>query len=271
MQEKLSLFVAGVMISLSKVIKKNFTNELEEKSITIQLMTMNYPEHQTNDTDIAAEERKFVKKQIIEKAQKEADLIIENAKHEAEVLRDQIKKEKQAFDAEKKKIMEQAKSDGFAEGVQLGKEKGYQEVNDLIQFAKSIVEEAKVEYKNCVEHSEQTILSLSLKVAEKILHLSLDEKEEIFLPIVKKAIEEVKDYKEVQVYVHPSHYQLLVSKKDEFVPYFHEGQIYIYPDENMSTTDCVIETDGIRIDASLDTQLQELKNRLIEIFIGDEQ
>ena len=38
--------------------------------------------------------------------------------------------------------------------------------------------------------------------------------------IVKRAIKEAKDNREVQLHVHPIHYQYLLSKKEELVIHF---------------------------------------------------
>jgi len=256
------------MISLSNVIKRTFTDEMEEK-ITIRLLTMNRSRQPHEETDGSIQS--LQNNEYIEKAIEEANLIVERANQEADQIRRQIEKEKRLFAEEKEKIYQQAHHEGYSKGIQLGQEKGYREVEELIQFAKSIVDEAKIEYQNCVGKSEQTILTLSLKVAEKILCSSLHENEERFLPLVKKAIDEVKNYKEVQIYVNPSRYALLVNKRDELLPHFYDGQLYIYPDENLSETGCIIETDGLRMDVGLDTQLQEIKKKLFELFIGDEE
>ncbi len=256
------------MISLSNVIKRTYTDEMEEK-ITIRLLTMNRSRQPHEETDGSIQP--LQNNEYIEKAIEEANLIVERANQEADQIRRQIEKEKRLFAEEKEKIYQQAHHEGYSKGIQLGQEKGYREVEELIQYAKSIVDEAKIEYQNCVGKSEQTILTLSLKVAEKILCSSLNENEERFLPLVKKAIDEVKNYKEVQIYVNPSRYALLVNKRDELLPHFHDGQLYIYPDENLSETGCIIETDGLRIDVGLDTQLREIKKKLFELFIGDEE
>jgi flagellar assembly protein FliH len=256
------------MISLSNVIKKTYTDEKEEK-ITIRLLTMNRSKQPHEETDGSIQS--LQNNEHIEKAIEAANLIVERANQEADQIRRQIEKEKRLFAEEKEKMYQQAHHEGYSKGIQLGQEKGYREVEELIQFAKSIVDEAKIEYQKCIDKSEQTILTLSIKVAEKILCSSLNENEERFLPLVKKAIDEVKNYKEVQLYVNPRRYALLIKKKEELLPHFHDGQLYIYPDENLSETSCIIETDGLRIDVGLDTQLQEIKKKLYEMFIGDEE
>ncbi len=256
-------------ISLSNVIKKDYTGQLEGKKISIRYLTVNHKIEQERTNHIYTESQ-IMKENYIKQAMLEAEEIVKQAKLEANKIKQQIEQEKVAFEEEKQKAFEQARTQGFETGVNEGRAKGYEEVNDSIQFAKSIVDQARIEYMQCVEKSEQTILTLSLKAAEKILREQLQESGSSFLSIVKQAIEEVKDYKEIKLYVHPNQYELLVENKGDLIPYFHEGQMYIYPNENLTEFGCVIETDGIRIDASIDMQLQELKRKLLDLFSGDD-
>lgn len=256
-------------ISLSNVIKKDYTGHLEEKKISIRYLAVN-PKNEQEGTNPILSESQILKENYIKQAMLEAEEIVKQAKLEAEIIKNQIVQEKREFEEHKQKAFEEAQIQGFETGVNQGRVKGYEEVNDSIQFARNIVDQAKIEYMRCVEKSEQTILTLSLKVAEKILRGQLYESETSFLPIVKQAIDEVKDYKEIKIYVHPNQYELLVANKGELIPYYHEGQIFIYPNENLTEFDCVIETDGMRIDASIDIQLQEIKRKLLDLFSGDE-
>src|SRR5690606_25797646 len=116
---------------------------------------------------------------------------------------------------------------------------------------------------------EQTILSIGFKVAEKILHNQLNRDPEAILPLVRDAVFEAKEYHEIHIYIHPSKYPLLVEEKDElFAPLTQEKQMFIYPSPELPETGCIIETDGGRIDAGIDSQFQELKAKLFAIFSG---
>ena len=53
-------------------------------------------------------------------------------------------------------------------------------------------------------------------------------------------------------------------------PYLTETEMYIYPDNDLAENACIIDTDGERIDASVDSQLHELKTKLFERFHGDD-
>lgn len=75
----------------------------------------------------------------------------------------------------------------------------------------------------------------------------------------------MREQSEVKVYVHPFYYEMLVQQKDELRAVFNQPtDIFIYPDEQLTENGCVIETPFGRIDASVDTQLQQIKQQLLE-------
>jgi flagellar assembly protein FliH len=67
--------------------------------------------------------------------------------------------------------------------------------------------------------------------------------------------------------VNPSRYSFLLSRKDELIALFpREVDFYIYPDEDLLEEACLIESANGRIDASVDSQLDEIKNKLIDLL-----
>ena len=56
------------------------------------------------------------------------------------------------------------------------------------------------------------------------------------------------------------YYQYLLSQKEELITIFsHETNLFIYPNEDLPEDGCVIESESGRLDASIDTQLLEIK------------
>ncbi|MGM9956219.1 MAG: FliH/SctL family protein, partial [Peribacillus sp.] len=121
-----------------------------------------------------------------------------------------------------------------------------------------------------LESSESVILDIALNVAKKIIGQQLEAKEETFLSLVKGAIKEAREYREVQVHIHPSRYQSILSHKDEMIAIFpKEAELYIYPDDELDESSCIIESENGRIDASVDSQLLEIKAKLSELLEGE--
>lgn len=246
---------------MSKLIKSCSERSKESKKIISikKIQPEQYPGTKKNNPDR--------ERQMIENQKAEADKIIFEAKQAAQRLKEQIEKEKAMLDEEKNRLFNEAREAGFAEGMRQGREKGYQETADQLQLARNTVECSKRDYRAKLESSEETILALGIKVAEKILAQKLDGDPEQFLPLVKQVLKEAKEYKEIGLHVNPVHYEAVLLHKEELLRLFpREIEFYIYPDENLSAGSCIIESPHGRIDASIDRQLEEIKRSLFSLL-----
>ena len=251
---------------MSNVIKSTFSGIADGKQISIKTYRRPDPSHNTEQEN----QDKELVSSIINSAKEEAGMILAQAEEEAKKVRAWLAEERQQLEHDREKVLKDAYEEGFQQGFHEGMRKGYEEAEREILNAQSVVEKAKEEYEKYVEKGEQTILAIAMKAAEKILHQKLEEQPDILLPIIRQAVFEVKEYQNIHIYVHPSRYPLLIDQKDELLfPLSLEKQIYIYPSPELSESDCIIETDGGRIDAGIDTQFAELKKKLYEIFRGD--
>lgn len=253
------------MISLSRLIKSawNPPNLEEEKVISIKVLARSQQDH--SEAFTFQSETEYQK--IVQQATEEAQTIINKARQEADTLIEQVTLDRQSWEQEKAIMAEDARQSGFNLGIEQGRANGYQEYCELVNVAKNIVDSSKQDYFKKVESSEQMILNLGLIVAEKILGKKIEEDPEVFLSIVKRALKEARDYREIQIHIHPVHYDLVLSQKEELIRIFpKETDIYVYPDDDLHERDCIIESTNGRIDASVDSQLVEIKTKLIELL-----
>ncbi|KAB2337508.1 flagellar assembly protein FliH [Cytobacillus depressus] len=261
------------MISLSRLIKGlTFSDgqlQSDKKIISIKVFKPFTEEDEIEspaiNLDVQAEE-------IIENARLEADALINNARQEAELLRQQLEEKLQSFEAEKEQITLHAKEAGYNAGLEDGRQNGYLEYHEIIQSAQAIVESAKKDYRTHVESSEKEILEIGMKVAQKIIGKMIIDNEEDFLSIVKRALKEAREHEEIQLHIHPLHYDFLLANKYELKTLFpKEVDLFIYPDDELTESSCIIESVNGRIDASVDSQLDEVKQKLNELLEGEQQ
>lgn len=258
------------MILLSNVIKSQWAGPEEDKHKIISIRMLHAIKKDDPSADINPYDH--VKQKIITNAEKDAEKIVEGAKVEAQSIREQMAAEQKAWEEEKRKLVDQAKQQGFSQGHAEGKDQGYKEYQETILFAKDIVNASKKDYQAKIDSSEETVLELGMKVAEKILGMKLADSEQNFLSLVKRALKDVHKYLEIQLFVHPKHYEFILAHKDELAALFpKETNIYIYPDEEQSDNNCMIETANGRTDASVDSQLAEMKRQLCELLESDRQ
>ncbi|MCA1040773.1 flagellar assembly protein FliH [Bacillus infantis] len=255
------------MISLSRLIKSHWAqpSELQKKVISIKQLNQDLPAAEMQ------EEAPFNQQLLIDEARREAEAIIQQANEESRQLLEHIEQERIRFEQEKEEARESARHEGFQEGLAEGRQSGFMEFSETIGFAKDIVETSKADYQKTIESSEGTILDIGIKVAERILSGVLEEDSSKFLPVVKRALKESREYREVQLHVHPSRYSFLLEHKDELLAlYPRETNLYIYPDEELKEDSCFIESPGGRINAGVDSQLEVMKRKLIELLESED-
>ncbi|WP_246939945.1 flagellar assembly protein FliH [Bacillus pinisoli] len=253
---------------MSRLIKSQYVNPHEDEKKVIKLQPVFIPSiGEEVSPELTLLRANQEAERILADAKEQKERVTDEAKAMLQQVQDQISELKAEWELEKKFLMEAAQQEGFQVGLQQGEQAAKQEYSTLITEANQIVEQAKVSYTEQLEQAEETILKLGLKVADKILKVHLDETREDFIQVVKQAIKEVKDYADVNIIVHPSVYELVYAQIDELKALFNgDKSLYIYSNEELSNYGCLIESSFGRIDASIDSQLNELKVKLLELI-----
>ncbi|MFA1820676.1 flagellar assembly protein FliH [Virgibacillus oceani] len=191
-----------------------------------------------------------------------------NEEKEAQILNTKtaIYKEKENWQEEKKKLMVQAEEEGYEAGFLNGKEESLKAFSSLIEQANNIVDAALIDYNKTIEKSEETILNLAIHTASKVMKQKIEDDPFSFLPIVKAAMKELKDQRVITIYLHPDNYQTVMEQKDELVHILEDDmKLSIYAKEDLHVNGCLIHHPFGQIDASVDTQLEEIRSALFEI------
>ena len=258
---------------MSRIIKSSWiaNRSIENRKIELKSIESSVPlvEEHTDlpDAHAVIAEREA----IIQKAQEEAASIIQLSQREAERVQQEIsQQQEQWLNVERRLLEEEAKQIGYEEGYSVGKQQGFEDMQELIRLAQNVVSSSKVDYQHYLDSAESTILELAVSVAEKIIHHQIQSAEETYLQLVKKAIKDAREFEHVELRVHPFQYEKVLVQKDELQGIFpKETNFFIFPDEELSETDCIIETTSGRIDASVDSQLKEMKHKLHELLEGE--
>lgn len=194
---------------------------------------------------------------------------IEASRKQAEEELQQARKRISEEEENSKQRLEQAFADakkaGWKEGYEEGKEEGRTAWEQAVEEARDVISSAKEEYHYYLEKAEPVILDLALAAANRIIYKSLEDEDGTWLEIVKNAVKEVKDHEEVAVYVPASRLEETKQQRQEMENLLaYSQELMIFPDSSLNENDCIIETPYGKVDASLDSQLQELKEQLEE-------
>ncbi|KFI01706.1 flagellar assembly protein FliH [Bacillus spizizenii] len=244
---------------MSNIIKQesSFSPQKERRKLSVQEVRIDHSHL------LQAEENPEA---LMARVKEEADRISEQANSHIENIRRQIEQEKNDWAAEKQKLIEEAKAEGFEQGVALGKAETLQQYGELIDQANSIIEMSRKAVEDKLENANEEIVELAVALAKKVWQQKSDDKE-AFLLLVKQVINEVKEYDDISIYVDPYYYETVFQQKDEIQQLLYkECRLGIYADEKAPKGSCYIETPFGRVDASVDTQLMQLKDKLLTVL-----
>ncbi|NPC92574.1 flagellar assembly protein FliH [Bacillus sp. WMMC1349] len=248
------------MISLSNIIKQRLSSipEIKRRTISIkEVKTSKEEEELLGEPDPQL---------LLHQAKQEANQLLEKANLELEQTRRQIDEEKTNWDTERQALIEQAKEEGFEAGFEHGKADAHKTYQSYIENANAIVSSARQDYEEKIEQSAEEIITLAVSLAKKVWHQKTDDKE-AFIELVKQVLAEIKEFDDISIYVDPEYYEMVRSQKSELQQLLQYGtHLAIYADEKAAKGTCYIETAFGRIDASIDTQLEQLKQKLLALL-----
>jgi len=172
------------------------------------------------------------------------------------------------WETEREAYVEAARQEGYETGVNQGRNQGYNEYAELITRANNVLEVAQKDYQATLEKSDHAIIELAIATAEKILNKKFDAEPEQFISIVTAAIEEIDDQSTITINLNPTNYEIVLSQKDELERILtHDTKLSIYLNVELEENDCIIEHPYGQIDASVDTQLKQIRDILHELAL----
>lgn len=215
---------------------------------------------------VLEEERKAQK--VLENAEMERNAMIAEAQNQVESLLTQA-----ALDAEAMKQTAQVagQAAGYDKGHSEGCDAAVKEQRGLIEAAnkkaESIIALAEAEKENCVQQAEKQIIELVMAIADKILPQHFIDAPQLILPMVRSALNKVKDQNSLVIRVSPQNYEFVLMGKNEFQSMLDgQGTLKISSDSALSDSDCIIESANGNVDARLATQLEIVKKSIQEVL-----
>ncbi|MBM7618987.1 flagellar assembly protein FliH [Bacillus tianshenii] len=250
---------------MSRLIKSSLFNIEETDRVSIKVAPI-FPIQ--DDGQQAAVQRQSIEQinKIVQEAKDEAAKIMKATEKEKEKILCVIAQEKQVWEEEKQRLIDRASNEGYEQGYQAGKTEALSEYENLCLQAKHTVELSKSEHQKKLDSSIETIMSISIKVSEKILGYELERDVEAYMRMVQTALKEVKEKEEVKIYVSTHQYPLLIQNKQHLQNIINsQYDLLIYPEAELAPDGCWIDSSAGRMEISVQTQLTEIKDKLLQL------
>lgn len=204
-------------------------------------------------------------------AQIQAEQILEDARKQAEEL---TQKRQAEAENEIQKAKEDAKSEGYRQGYTEGLQKARVESQAVIdqqlqkqaQEVAEFLEKASDAREELISQAKQELCDLSIAVAEKIIHISLKTSNEVIARMIQVVTEKMKRREWVHIYVGGCDAKSLAQITPELTMSLASlsDHIKIIPMADDESGTCIIEMPDEIIDASVSTQIQNIRDVLSE-------
>ncbi len=190
---------------------------------------------------------------------------IEEARNELASLQAQIEQEKEQAQLE----IDQMKAKAFEEANEQGYQEGYRKGLDSVQELQKQCEDERLqqeqEYQKKLEEMEPLMVDTLCDVYSHIFKVEAKEHKELVLKLLQVTLLKVDGTGSIIVHVAKEDYAYVQEQKGALLEEagMQSGSVEIVSDAALARAQCMIETEGGVYDCSLDTELAELKRRLM--------
>jgi len=170
----------------------------------------------------------------------------------AELERDAAAREQQAFEA------------GYRKGAAEGHQQAAAQLKPLLEGLGQTLREWQQSRRRLRREAEQDVVQLAIAIARRILHRELNVDPQALLGIVKAALERLEGREVDRVRANPADAELIRS-------YFEQAglrQVSIIADAQLARGALLLETAQGTLDASVETQLEEIRYGLLDRLRG---
>lgn len=190
---------------------------------------------------------------------------IEEARNELASLQAQLEQEKEQAQLE----IDQMKTKAFEEANEQGYQEGYRKGLDSVQELQKQCEDERLqqeqEYQKKLEEMEPLMVDTLCDVYSHIFKVEAKEHKELVLKLLQDTLLKVDGTGSIIVHVAKEDYAYVQEQKAALLEEagMQSGSVEIVSDAALARAQCMIETEGGVYDCSLDTELAELKRRLM--------
>ena len=170
--------------------------------------------------------------------------------------------------AEASQEAEQLKHGAIEQGLQEGREQGYnqglQEVEELKAQIALAREEQDREYKKLTDAIEPDLVDVLTQIYEHVFAVDFKGNKNIILHLVKSTLGHIEGGSNLIVHVSSDDYDMIIDEKEHLQEMVTNPNVHmeIVEDPLLKEDECTIETENGVFDCSIGTELEELSRKL---------
>jgi flagellar assembly protein FliH len=157
----------------------------------------------------------------------------------------------------------------FQEGRQAGRKEAERSLHSAATALAAALEEISQLRRTIIHNSSQDMLHLVLTIARQVLHAEITVKPETILSVIERALSASISSDSYRVKVHPRDLELVKENKPFFLARVSGlKNIHFEGDDTISRGGCRVESELGEVDATIETQLEELRQYLLASITG---
>lgn len=255
------------MTSLSNIFRSFRTISDEGKVKEIAIRNLNLPMIDDNQEVLTKEVLFLERDRMLKEARMTIEIEKSNLEHMRQVAQEDIASMRVAWEQEKNALQQQAYDEGFQIGYEEGRNKSLSDMSNAVKIANETTDQSHENALRYLESQERVILEIAMRAASRILGESLEDNDDAYLSLVKRGLKEVREAKEIKIYVSLDDFEVISSNRAELSSIFPPDiPFLLFVNDDFDMKDCIIETNQGRIVVSVDEQLSELKEKLVELL-----
>jgi len=204
---------------------------------------------------------------ILKEANEEALKIINSAKRNVQIEIAELKK--RGFEEGYNAGMEIGKNKGFEEGYEIGKVKVTEELNKQndakTEEIANMLEEIENNKNAIISKHENGLGKLAIDIAEKILKYKIKSKDNVVSGIIESVIKDYRNEEWIKVYISNKDDVNTIKADKDLINSLNKisNDVKIEETETLEEGSVIIETPEVTVDASIVTQLNNLKEMVL--------
>lgn len=161
-------------------------------------------------------------------------------------------------------IAREAYEEGLRRGIAEGERKFLAAVNGSAEALKTAAAKVEESHKDFLDEIEPQLIRLAASIASKIIERETSMSQEVVQRTVRAALARLVDEEHVVVRVNPKDLETLRQYRAELTQEFDAiTRIDLLPDDSIDAGGCIAQTDSVRIDGRLASQLEKILNELL--------
>ena len=164
---------------------------------------------------------------------------------------------------EKQIDLDAVREEAYMKGKMAGLQEAEEKMHSAVQALGAGLEQIDRLGKSLLMKSKEDMVELIMAVAEKIIRKEIEEKEEIVVNMIAGALEAAVEADEYYIKLNPEDIRIVTEMEPLFLARM-KGlrRIHFIADKNISRGGCLAESKAGDADATVETQLHEIKRHL---------